>query len=74
MTSMLKVRSTYGRRMPKATMTMDFCDSGMRKPATRKKDIPNMATSEIMLKAVMTCHRTSYNDAPSVPKQRTPRS
>jgi hypothetical protein len=61
-----EVRKTYGRRIPKAAMTMAFCDSGMRKPATRKKDIPNIATSEIMLKAVMTCHRTSCNGTPSV--------
>jgi hypothetical protein len=63
-----EVRKTYGRRIPKAAMTMAFCDSGMRTPATRKKDIPNIATSEIMLNAVMTCHRTSCNDTPLVCK------
>jgi hypothetical protein len=63
-----EVRKTYGRRIPKAAMTMAFCDSGMRTPATRKKDIPNIATSEIMLKAVMTCHRTSCNGTSSVCK------
>ena len=50
---------THGKRMPKAMTTILFCDSAIFSLKIRNIDIPNMAASEMMLKAVTICQRTS---------------